>query len=100
VERKDDAFRAAVPNIDWPALGALIPDGMIDEFCLAGTPEEVAERLIPLERELAERGVDELVLEPTSHSGVSELIESCEGIIRAAAAGNSRAPETTNGDRR
>jgi alkanesulfonate monooxygenase SsuD/methylene tetrahydromethanopterin reductase-like flavin-dependent oxidoreductase (luciferase family) len=95
-----DAFRAAVPNIDWHALGALIPDGMIDEFCLAGTPDEVAERLIPLEHELAERGVDELVLEPTSHSGVGELIESCEGIIRAAAAGNSRAPETANGDRR
>jgi alkanesulfonate monooxygenase SsuD/methylene tetrahydromethanopterin reductase-like flavin-dependent oxidoreductase (luciferase family) len=94
-----DAFRAAVPNVDWRALGELIPEEMIDELCLAGTRDEVSERLIPLEHELAERGVDELVLEPTSHSGVTEFRESCEGIIRVAAAGNPRASET-DGDRR
>jgi alkanesulfonate monooxygenase SsuD/methylene tetrahydromethanopterin reductase-like flavin-dependent oxidoreductase (luciferase family) len=94
-----DAFRAAVPNVDWRALGALIPEEMIDEMCLAGSPDEVSQRLIPLEHELAERGVDELVLEPTSHSGITEFMESCEGIIRVAAAGNPRAPQT-NGDQR
>lgn len=47
----------------WEAIGVLIPDGMIRDFCLAGTPDEVRAGWASLELEYASRGVTEVVFQ-------------------------------------
>jgi alkanesulfonate monooxygenase SsuD/methylene tetrahydromethanopterin reductase-like flavin-dependent oxidoreductase (luciferase family) len=77
-----EAFRASAGNPGWTTIGNLIPEDMVDEFALAGTPDSVRERIAPLERELADLGVSELVFQAVG-SGIStdEAMENCNLII-------------------
>ncbi len=81
-----EAFRAAGYPTPWDDLARLVPEAMTEEICLTGTARQVAEKIGALEQELEGMGIDELVLEPTSHGGVPEFTQSCQGIIAAAAA--------------
>jgi len=81
-----EAFRAAGYPTPWDDLARLVPEAMTEEICLTGTAGQVAEKIGTLEQQLAGMGIDELVLEPTSHGGVPEFIESRPVIIAAAAA--------------
>ena len=56
-----DTFRER--GSDWDAISRLVPDEMIAEFCLAGTPEEVLADWRALEPEYAARGVSEAVFQ-------------------------------------
>lgn len=80
------AFREAGYPTPWHKLAQLVPEAMTEEICLVGTAKEVARKLAALEQRFAGMGIDELVLEPTSHAGPAEFNESCEGIVAAAAA--------------
>jgi alkanesulfonate monooxygenase SsuD/methylene tetrahydromethanopterin reductase-like flavin-dependent oxidoreductase (luciferase family) len=79
-----EEFRRSVPPIDWRPLAEKVPDDMLDAICLAGTPEDVANKTRALEEMYAKAGIEELVFEPTSHGGVEMLEQSCSGIVRAA----------------
>jgi alkanesulfonate monooxygenase SsuD/methylene tetrahydromethanopterin reductase-like flavin-dependent oxidoreductase (luciferase family) len=81
-----EAFREAGYPTPWDEIARLVPEAMAEDICLVGTAKEVAQNIGALEQRLASMGIDELVLEPTSHGGLPEFIESCEGIIAAAAA--------------
>jgi alkanesulfonate monooxygenase SsuD/methylene tetrahydromethanopterin reductase-like flavin-dependent oxidoreductase (luciferase family) len=77
------AFAAARPDVDWRALEHLIPDALVDELTLAGTPDGVAARAAHLQRELAEVGVDELVFQTVGIDlDEDESIDHCQAIIR------------------
>jgi len=39
------ACRAALPTFDVPAMAAAIPDALVDEIAIAGTPDEARDRL-------------------------------------------------------
>jgi alkanesulfonate monooxygenase SsuD/methylene tetrahydromethanopterin reductase-like flavin-dependent oxidoreductase (luciferase family) len=86
-----EAFRAAGYPTPWHEIARLVPDEMAEGICLTGTAKNVARKIGALEGELTAMGVDELVLEPTSHEGPGEFIESCDGIIAAAAAARDSA---------
>lgn len=60
-ERIRTGYRESGPR--WDDLGALIPEDMLDEFCLVGTPGELRERWPDVQRHYAERGATELVLQ-------------------------------------
>jgi 5,10-methylenetetrahydromethanopterin reductase len=83
--RLREAFRDAGYPTPWKELARLVPEAMAEDICLVGTANDVTRKIADLEQRLAEMGVDELVLEPTSHGGLAEFTESCEGIIAAAA---------------
>lgn len=55
------AFRAVGPK--WEQLGELVPDAMLDDYCLAGSPAEVADRFEALQADLEPSGVSEVVLQ-------------------------------------
>ncbi|GAA0935915.1 LLM class flavin-dependent oxidoreductase [Pseudonocardia zijingensis] len=57
-----ESFRAD-PTLSWTQLAEHVPDEMVEDFCLTGTPADVAGAARVLEGELAERGVDELVIQ-------------------------------------
>lgn len=84
-EKLREAFRTAGYPTPWGDLVRLIPEEMVEDICLVGTAEEVRRKVDVLARDLEPMGIDELVLEPTSHSGITEFTESCTGIIAAAA---------------
>lgn len=81
-----EAFRSAGFPTPWDDLARMVPEAMTEEVCLVGTTTEVAQKICALAEPLRDMGIDELVLEPTAHGGVSEFTESCRGIIAAAAA--------------
>jgi alkanesulfonate monooxygenase SsuD/methylene tetrahydromethanopterin reductase-like flavin-dependent oxidoreductase (luciferase family) len=81
------AFAAAGPDVDWRALEPLIPDELVDELTLTGTPGEVAARAAELEQELATAGVDELVFQTVGVDlTAEESVRQCEAIIRSLGA--------------
>lgn len=84
--RLRDAFRESGYPTPWDQIANLVPSEMTEEICLVGTADEVGKKIGALEERLNGMGIDELVLEPTSHGGHAEFIESCDGIIAAAAA--------------
>ena len=84
-EKLREAFRTAGYPTPWGDLVRLIPEEMVEDICLVGTAEEVRRKVDVLAKDLEPMGIDELVLEPTSHSGITEFTESCTGIIAAAA---------------
>jgi alkanesulfonate monooxygenase SsuD/methylene tetrahydromethanopterin reductase-like flavin-dependent oxidoreductase (luciferase family) len=75
------AFAASDRKATWTELAAVIPDTVLDEFALSGTPAHVMKRASELERELAVVGVTELVFQ-TSGADVttSELVSGCRQI--------------------
>lgn len=54
-------FRETGP--DWPALAPYVPEAMVGEMCIAGTPGQAAERALEFEQRLAAGGVGEMVLQ-------------------------------------
>ena len=56
-----DAYRDR--GAEWDAISALVPDEMVEEFCLAGTPDEVLAGWRLLKGEYAARGVSETVFQ-------------------------------------
>lgn len=103
-----DAYRHR--GSDWDTISSLVPEEMVAEFCLAGTPAEVLSQWSRLEAEYAARGVSETVFQPVGGSAPGEEnIRSLRSIVaglarplspdgsgRAAApasAGESPAPE-------
>ena len=77
-----EQFDVSPRDPDWERIGSVLPDDLIDEFALAGTPTSVRERLGKLETELAQSGITELVFQ-TVGAGLddAQVIENCRLII-------------------
>lgn len=76
-----DGFDASDRKATWGELSGLIPDPVVDELTIAGTPEVARRKAAALEAELREAGVTELVFQ-TAGADVSsaQLISNCEQI--------------------
>ncbi len=75
---------------DWDELGDLVPDDAVDEIALAGTPAEVALAAQRMERDLAQRGIDELVLQvPGIATSADELVATTRQLVAALASGGA-----------
>jgi len=60
----------------------MVPDEMVAQFCLAGTPDEVAGQWAVLEAEYEARGVTETVFQLVGDSGaVDETVGSLNAIV-------------------
>jgi alkanesulfonate monooxygenase SsuD/methylene tetrahydromethanopterin reductase-like flavin-dependent oxidoreductase (luciferase family) len=77
-----DAFDESGRKASWDELGWLIPDALVDELTLAGTPTSIRVRAQALEAELADDGVHEIVFQ-TVGAGLdeAELVSNCRQII-------------------
>lgn len=77
---------------DLDGMAALVPDEMVDELTICGSPDTVRRRMDEMERELASRGVEEIVFQQASRgAGRDETVHSCAEIIRCAATAGSHA---------
>lgn len=78
-----ESFRAN-PGLAWADLAEQVPDKMVDDFCLAGSPDQVRDTVRILEDDLAERGVNELVFQ-IAGIGLSgeEYVDACGEVIDA-----------------
>ncbi len=76
-----DGFDASDRKAAWGELSGLIPDAVVDELTIAGTPAVAREKAAALEAELREAGITEIVFQ-TAGADVSsaELISNCEQI--------------------
>ncbi|MCW2795695.1 LLM class flavin-dependent oxidoreductase [Nocardioides sp.] len=80
--RIQEAFRASDGDVSWRRIGALLPDDMVDEFALAGTPSSVRERLELLEKRLLSQGVSEIGFQTVGADlSDDEAAENCGLII-------------------
>lgn len=72
------------PSTAWTETAELIPTEMLDDFALVSRPDELPERVAGLEKELADRGVGELVFQ-LSGIGLPEerYAQRCLGLIDA-----------------
>ncbi|GAA1010556.1 hypothetical protein Aple_029260 [Acrocarpospora pleiomorpha] len=81
-----DGFKAIGPS--WARLGELIPDSVVDELTVSGTPATAARRVRRLERELGDLGVTEIAFQTVgAELGGSAFAASCEQIIHSLAPG-------------
>lgn len=82
-----DAFDASDRKASWGELTHLIPDQVVDELTISGSPAVARTRAAELESELAELGVTELVFQ-TAGADVTadELISNCEQIAEVLGA--------------
>jgi len=82
-----NAFDASDRKAAWGELSNLIPDAVVDELTICGSPAAAREQASALEAELREVGVTELVFQ-TAGADVSgdELISNCEQIADALGA--------------
>jgi alkanesulfonate monooxygenase SsuD/methylene tetrahydromethanopterin reductase-like flavin-dependent oxidoreductase (luciferase family) len=79
-EAYDESGRTAA----WSDLARLIPESLVDEIALSGTPEDVRAQATELESELAEAGVTELVFQTVGADLTEpELVANCTAIIDA-----------------
>lgn len=74
----------SMEHSDWDALGELVPDDLLDEVAIAGSPEEAIAKTDALARELGARGIGELVMQ-SSGIGVAaeEAIPACRDLVCA-----------------
>lgn len=78
---------------DWTAISRLLPDDMVDEFCLAGTPKEVLAAWQVLERDFTARGVTEAVFQTVGAGAPGEdNIAAIRSIVRVLGPGGGTAP--------
>lgn len=83
-----DMYRAR--GAEWAAISALVPDEMVADFCLAGTPSEVLAQWEGLEPEYAARGVSETVFQPVGAGAPgADNIRNLQAIVTAL----GRAPD-------
>jgi alkanesulfonate monooxygenase SsuD/methylene tetrahydromethanopterin reductase-like flavin-dependent oxidoreductase (luciferase family) len=82
-DRVREAFDASDRKATWAELAPLVPDSLIDEIALAGTPEAVAARASELAAELCGLGIGEVVFQ-TVGAGIEdeEVVRNCAEIIR------------------
>ena len=57
---------------EWDAISNLIPDEMLKEFCLAGSPTKVIDEWKELREQYESRGVGEVVFQAAAAGGSSE----------------------------
>lgn len=82
---------------DWDAISGLVPDEMVAEFCLAGTPDEVRAGWRALEAEYTARGVSESVFQTVGPGPPGEdNIRSLRSIVAVLGRGSgTRGPQQT-----
>ncbi|MBS1845327.1 MAG: LLM class flavin-dependent oxidoreductase [Actinobacteria bacterium] len=82
-----DAFIASDRKASWGELSHLVPDSVVDELTISGSPASARIKAERLESELAELGVTELVFQ-TAGADVSAtaLISNCEQIAEVLGA--------------
>ena len=73
--------RFAETRADWDAVSAEVPDEMVDAMTLAGTPDEVRDRLAAVEARLAEVGIDEIVFQTGADLDEPTFVANCRQII-------------------
>ncbi|HEX4108787.1 MAG TPA: LLM class flavin-dependent oxidoreductase [Solirubrobacteraceae bacterium] len=78
-----EAYDASERKAPWTELASLVPDEVVAELALAGTPAQVREQFEALERELAGDGIAELVLQPP----IEGFEQACGRIIDHLATG-------------
>lgn len=71
---------------EWDEISNLIPDEMLKEFCLAGSPTKVIDEWKELREQYESRGVDEVVFQAAAAGGSSEeTLAHLRSIIRVLA---------------
>jgi alkanesulfonate monooxygenase SsuD/methylene tetrahydromethanopterin reductase-like flavin-dependent oxidoreductase (luciferase family) len=82
VARVREAFDGAGRAPEWGRYAALIPDEIVDELTISGTPAGAAARLAVLEGELHDLGVTEIVFQ-TVGAGLTdaEVVDNCRQIV-------------------
>jgi alkanesulfonate monooxygenase SsuD/methylene tetrahydromethanopterin reductase-like flavin-dependent oxidoreductase (luciferase family) len=76
-----EAFEESGRKAEWSELSSLVPDEVVDELTISGTPATAGEHAAALEDELAELGVTELVFQAAGASvRTAELVSNCEQI--------------------
>jgi len=82
-----DGFEESGRKAAWGELSGLIPDAVVDELTIAGTPVGARRKAAALEAELRQIGVTEIVFQ-TAGADVSsaELISNCEQIAEVLGA--------------
>jgi alkanesulfonate monooxygenase SsuD/methylene tetrahydromethanopterin reductase-like flavin-dependent oxidoreductase (luciferase family) len=74
-----EAFDASDRKAAWSELANLVPDQLVDELALVGTPSAVRERLETLETELEGMGITELVFQTVGADLTEgEIVTNCE----------------------
>jgi alkanesulfonate monooxygenase SsuD/methylene tetrahydromethanopterin reductase-like flavin-dependent oxidoreductase (luciferase family) len=74
-----EAFDASDRKASWSELAQLVPEDLVDELALAGTPSEVRARLALLEPELVSLGVTELVFQTVGADlSEQEIVANCQ----------------------
>ena len=78
------ALQAESERQDWAHAGRLIPDDLLDTLAVAGTLNEVADRITALKRDLSARNVDELALQMAAMGGAdAEILEEISTLADA-----------------
>ncbi|WP_347591128.1 LLM class flavin-dependent oxidoreductase [Acrocarpospora sp. B8E8] len=78
----------------WARLGELIPDSVVDELTVSGTPATAARRVRRLERELGDLGVTEIAFQTVgAEVGGAAFVASCQQIIHSLAPGATGEPD-------
>jgi alkanesulfonate monooxygenase SsuD/methylene tetrahydromethanopterin reductase-like flavin-dependent oxidoreductase (luciferase family) len=72
---------------DWDAIAGLVPDEMVDHFCLAGTPDEVRRTWAALEPQYEARGVTEAVFQTVGGGPGETTVKNLESIAEVLAPG-------------
>jgi alkanesulfonate monooxygenase SsuD/methylene tetrahydromethanopterin reductase-like flavin-dependent oxidoreductase (luciferase family) len=80
-----ERFRAD-RSLGWAELAREVPDRMVEDFCLVGTPENLAAKAAVLERSLDERGIGEVVFQVAGLGlTATEFAESARWVLRSLA---------------
>jgi alkanesulfonate monooxygenase SsuD/methylene tetrahydromethanopterin reductase-like flavin-dependent oxidoreductase (luciferase family) len=76
------AFGAQPGPPDWRGVGRVLPDDLVDEFALVGTPSSIQARADALEHRLAEQGINEIGFQ-TVGAGLDDgdVAANCELMI-------------------
>ncbi len=81
------AFDESERKAEWSELSHLVPDEVVEELTISGSPAAAREKADALEAELGELGVTELVFQ-TAGAGVTtaDLVSNCEQIAEVLGA--------------
>ena len=78
------AFAVSGRRAPWRELARHVPDEVVDELAIWGTPDAARAKASALEAELAPIGVTELVFQPAAAEAAgAELVDECEKIFNA-----------------
>ncbi len=92
-----EAFDASDRKASWSELALLVPEDLVDELALVGTPSQVRTRLASLEPELMSFGITELVFQTVGADlSENEIVENCQLIASELGPGSPAATAVTN----